>query len=288
MKFAAVLALAALTLSGSLARAQFFTGPAASGAGGAGRAAIDPGEASFLNPAALAHLNAYYISANYGIGHHEVDGDFNQYGVQLADHSEGVAVPGAFSYIRRRQELQNGIGITQQDFQLALGGFALDSLAVGVTGHRQTDVFSTGQEHEQWNGHLGLIYTPVEALGVGLVAYDILPGKDTVPLGTRQITTYALGLNWIVKEMFRMRLDVVRPDRHNVANRNDVGFGIESWMREDFVVRFGHLWKETRDQGFLTAGVGYRGPRLSFNYTFQKDVRVAEGVRHLVDLWLPF
>jgi len=269
------------------ARAQFFTGPAASGAGGAGRAAVDLGESSFLNPAAVAFIQRYNVTGYYGIGNHPAIGNVNEFGASIADGTVDAAIPGALTYIRRHTDGPGGFNNTQQDIQLSLAGL-YRKVAFGVTGHRLTDSIATAlgaDEYTQWNMHVGAIYVPLQSVGIGFVAYDILPGTSA-PVGVHLVPTLALGVNYVYEKFFRARLDFVRPDTNNDGRRTNVMAGLETFFADYFALRFGSEWRETADQNYLTVGLGYKGPRMSFDYSFQKDVRSADNYRHVVDLWL--
>lgn len=271
------------------ASAQFFTGPAASGAGGAGRAAIDSGEAAFLNPASVGFLSRYYASAYYGMAQFEGGGEHNLWGLSLADGSEGNFISGALSYIRKRVD-QGRFSDTQQDLQITLAGAPLKRLSIGIAGHRLMNQIlhpsGAGSEYVQLNAHLGLIYVPFTDFGIGFVAYDVLPVGDSVPESVRLVPTHAFGLNYLYEKIFRMRLDLLRPDMKNAGGRVDIMSGMEAIYQENFALRLGGYWQETADRTYFTAGFGYWGPRLSFDYSLQKDVRNGDNIRHLIDLWL--
>lgn len=272
------------------ASAQFFTGPAASGAGGAGRAAIDSGESAFLNPASVGFLYRYYASAYFGLDQHEGGGGHNLWGASLADGSEGNLVSGALTYVRKHVDHSNQSNDTQQDLQVTVAGSPLPRFSIGVTGHRLTNQLrapsGVSADYEQFNAHIGLIYVPVTDFGVGFVAYDVVPVGDSIPIGVRVVPTHALALNYLYEKVFRMRLDLVRPDMMNDGRRIDVMAGIEAFHQESFVLRVGGHWQETADRTYITAGFGYLGPRLSIDYSFQKEVRWGRNTRHLIDLWL--
>lgn len=277
--------LCVLTLS-SVSQAQFYTGPIAEGTGGAGRGAVDAAEASFLNPAAVAHLRHYFLSASYGATNHLLEGEGQRFGLHFADGSTGNIIPGAFSYTRKRFEIPNVSSSQFQDFALTLSGVPLRGLAVGVTGHRLVSSVA-GRDENQDNAHFGLLYVPTGSWGLGFVVYDFLPTSTSIPANLRLVPTYALGFNLLLMERFHFRMDLVRPDIQARDRRNNVMAGVESYFRDDFLIRLGTQWKETADEMYVTTGLGYKGPRLSFDYSFQKDVRTAEGYRHLFDLWLP-
>ena len=275
--------------AGATAHAQFFTGPAASGAGGAGRAAVDLGEATFLNPAGVAFLQRYNASAYYAQGQHARDGQFNLWGFSLADGTPGNLFSGGLSYVRKRTDI-GAFSDTQQDLQITVAGFPFKRASIGITGHRLTDQVwyssALGGEHEQSNAHIGLILVPFANLGFGFVAYDVLPTSDSVPASLRLVPTHAIGFNYLYEKTFRARLDFVRPDTSNPGRRVDVMAGAETFFHESFIFRLGGLWRETADRTYFTTGLGYNGPRLSFDYSFQKDVREGDNNRHLIDLWI--
>jgi hypothetical protein len=285
-----VLLFTAILISVQPASAQFFTGPAASASGGGGRAAVDPGEATFLNPASIAFLQRYNVSGYYDVGRDLKEGDHNLWGVSLADGTADNIMPGALSFIRKRTDAPSGASDTQQDIQFAVAGMAGKKLAFGLAVHRLSDQILSnfeGQDYTQINGHLGMIYIPIPEVGIGFVAYDIAPTSSVIPHALREVPTLALGANYLWEKVFRARLDLVRPDVDNNGRRINVQAGIESLMTQEFIFRTGCYWRETEDQTFFTVGAGYNGPRLSFDYSFQKDLRSADNFRHVVDLWLP-
>jgi hypothetical protein len=271
----------------SPAHAQFVTGAIAGAIGGAGRGAVDPGEVSYLNPASVAHLQQYYFSAHYHNGNYGVEGDRTNYGLLLADGMQGSVIPGAFSYTRKLIELP-GVSATLQDFAVTLAGFPLRHVSLGVTGHRTMSSIPL-REDTQDNAHVGILVNPRPYLGLGLVVHDILNSTDSIPAVYRLNRTYSVGAHIMMTPTFRLRLDAAQPERQSgyEGRRTDVMGGLETFFNPEWTFRAGAQWKETLDQTNLTTGIGYRGPRLSFDYSFQKDVRSETGSRHLVDLWLP-
>lgn len=270
------------------AKSQLFTGGIAGGMGGAGRAAVDGGEAIYLNPASVAQLRSYYIGGHYQLGDHPREGNYSRYSLQVADGTPGNLIPGGFAYTRNSIELPAGAGWrTDTDYQTAVGAQVSQNLALGVSAHY---LKQTGQnrEDEQINGGLGVLFSPLESLGFAFVGYDIAPINRTASVDRRVIPTFAAGVHYLLPEILSLRLDLVRPD---VQARNDyrtnVMTGFESYFHPQFAFRLGGQWLETVDQMNLTAGLGFKGPRLSVDYTFQKDIRSGMGVRHLIDLWMP-
>jgi hypothetical protein len=288
--FGLVTLLAISTTFVEMAPAQVFTGTAASAMGGAGRAAVDPAESVLLNPAALPHLQGYFVAGHYGMGWHPVAGNTQDLAVLISDGTPDAIIPGSLSYVRRFRDLPSS-SIVEQDLQVAVGGFILPGLALGVAGHRltwQTERLANNLDYTQNNAHVGLLYTPQPWLGLAFTAYDVFTPPADVPVQARVVPTLAIGSHVIIKKIFRLRLDLERPETENPNHRINVMAGLESYFQESVAFRLGAQWRETADQTLVTTGLAFKGPRLSFDYTFQRDVRTAEDSRHLFDLWLPF
>jgi hypothetical protein len=270
-----------------ICRAQLFTPTIASGVGGAGRAAIDGGESAFLNPASTAHLHNYVIGLHYNRADHPIEGDYSRYALQFADGTDGNLVRGSATYIKNSIEFRGGGSRTDQDYQAGIAGFAMPRVALGVAIHYLKQS-GQGRDDSQINSNLGLIWSPIDSLGLAFVAYDIAPVSPDVMPGRRLIPTYALGSQFVFSEFARLRLDVVQPDLQVWENRRqNVQGGLESAFANMFVFRLGYGAMEVDNQSVVTASLGYHGPRLSLDYSFQKDIRSEGNVRHFVDLWLP-
>ncbi len=269
--------------------AQFITGPIAASMGGAGRAGNIPSESAFLNPASLAQLKNYYgaVSANWG--DHPLDGSISEFSALLADGTPDKSFPGQFSYAQRRVASPNGFAANLQDFQLGVASAASESFGLGMSIHRVMYQDNSSHFYAQNNVNFGSIFAPTRQLAFALVAYDALGGDDEVPRAYQTIPTWALGANFKYENSFVFSLDIVRPDKFNEGHRLNTQLGIQTYFRNDFAVRTGWQWREVGfEERLFSLGLGYRGPRLSMDYTYQKDVIVGSGFRQFVDLWLHF
>ena len=278
-----------LILTSLTAKSQVFTPTIAASMGGAGRAAVDGGESAFLNPASVAHLREYYFGGHFSRGDHQREGGYNRYALQIADGTTTNIMPGAFSFYRQTLDLPAGLGSrTDQDYQLSLAGMVYPMFAMGVAAHYLTQS-GQGRDDTQINGNVGFIFNPTESMGFGLVGYDIAPvATSTASVDRRLNPTYAAGIHYVFPDILRLRLDLVRPDIQPFQDRRtNVLVGLESFFNPSFAFRLGAQCLEVADETDITVGFGFHGPRLSVDYSFQKDVRIAGGVRHLVDLWMP-
>ena len=276
----------AVLLTAPNAFSQIATGTTAAAMGGAGRAAVDAGENSWLNPATLTQARGYFFGAHGSIANHAISGNQKQYGLVAADNEADQLGAGSLSYVHTNNSQRQG-NLYTQDIQAAAAAQVLSNFSVGLAVHRLAQAVSVGTNQTQYNATLGVLWTPITDLGFGLVGYDLIPSGHSVPDNLRLIPTIAFGSDWIIKKFLQVRLDLSHP-MALADGRTDVMAGLGTYFNQNFAFRFGTDWKETKNETWLTAGMGFTGPKLSVDYAFQKDIRQAEGYRHSIDLWMPF
>ncbi len=269
-------------------------GPVASALGGAGRAAVDGGEGGWLNPAALVHIQSYHFGFSHQQSHRDLGDGYRDFAVTLSDGGQEKIAAGSFSYIQR-SHLRGGpgaISAESRDFQFSLAGFFPNKrLAMGVT-YRRLIHEQPGFDSAQDNFTLGLLYPFSEKFGLALVGQDLAGASDSVAPEARMIPSVSVGAHIVPNQIVRLRADVVRRLELNPDNLENIHLGLESWFDPNFAFRMGSAWLESQNEQWLTVGLGFKGPRLSFGYAFEiqtreKVSRDANGTRHSFDLWLP-
>lgn len=281
----------ALILCTTSAFAQSFRGPQSSAMGGAGRAAVAPGESAFLNPATVPHFQEYFASGFYSQSEHPLDGEAQQFGVLLSDGAPDRLFQGALGYVHSNLDPIGGVDITTQDIYVGVGGFVYRNISFGLQAHRLVFKQANVPTSTQFNGGAGVLWAYSKSLQFGLVASDILAPKDSVPLAARLSRTYAAGMSYNFENRFSFRFDLVRPTGdQNPDNETDIMTGFETEAMEFFAFRSGFRWNEAigPERRVFTAGVGFKGPKLRADYGFEKDTKVAGGIRHSFDLWMSF
>lgn len=273
-------------------------GPASAALGGSGRGAVIPTESGWLNPAALAHISSYHFALSHQQSNRESGEGYRDYAVLLADGGQDRMAAGHFSYIQRSVFRPNpsggkSISAEQRDFQGSLAiRLPWKNISIGGTFRRLIHE-QAGADLSQNTFALGVMLPITGEIGIGLTGHDLLASGEkigTAPeeaLDARLIPRIGVGFHAIPFSILHVRVDLVRPLEKNPGGRQNAHIGLESWFRDDFAFRVGGAWLETRDEMWLTTGLGFKGPRLSLGYSFEKEVRTANGVRHTFDLWLP-
>ena len=274
------------------AETPYRVGPVSSATGGAGRAATDPTEAGWLNPAALVHARSYHLALSHQQSHRAAGDGYRDFGLMFSDAGEDKLAAGSFSYVQR-STVRGGAGAVtaeQKDFQASLASFIAGSEAsIGVT-YRRLMHRQSAADLDQDTYSVGLLFPLAKSLGVAVTGTDLGGGSSSAAPEARLIPAVSFAVHQTLMEILQVRADLIRPIRaaDNPQGRDDFRAGLESWFRPDLAFRLGGAWLETRDEMWLTAGIGFKGPRLSFGYAFEKVSRSSGGTRHTFDLWMPF
>ncbi|WP_413612808.1 hypothetical protein [Bdellovibrio sp. HCB-110] len=251
------------------ASAQVYNSSISAATGGTGRAAVESGDASFLNPSTLVHLKGHYFFSSFAE---------DEFAITLSDNSPDSFLPAALGYVNKKSDVAQG-DLEFSDINLSLAEFFMDKWALGVTGHYY-EFKLPNSSYRQVNGDLGLIYTPKSHIGWALVVYNIMGENKDIPEAIRPKTTVAGGFNYIYKAMVRFRVDATSESVYMA--------GLETYLNQFIITRFGYS-NDTDDQReLITAGVGFKGPRFALNYAYQGNPQNSGDYRHSVDLEIPF
>lgn len=249
--------------------AQVYSSSISSATGGTGRAAVDPGDAGFLNPGTLVHLRGHYLFSSFSK---------DEFAVSLSDNSEESFLPSALGYVQKRSIVSQG-ELQQHDILLSLAEFAVDKLSFGITGHYLEQKLEVAS-YRQTNADLGLIYTPQPHIGWALVAYNVFGEDKNIPENFRSKTSLAAGFNYIYRNTVRARLDA--------TSESVFMAGLETYINQFFISRLGYQ-NDTDDQReIITAGLGFKGPKFVLDYAYQGNSQISGDYRHSVDLVIPF
>ncbi len=276
-------------------KAQVFVGPTAAAMGSAGRAGAEAAEGVFFNPAVLSHIPMVKMGAFYSSGQPQSGESQQTLAFSLIDGNPEAIIPGAVNYLRRSRDFEAGPAWKEELWQVSVGQFVLPRWALGASLFRFSaqpeeawgGSFSPPESSAQWNGNLGLLYTPRADLGLALTYHNLLPSSSRVAEEFRLIPHMGLGANYLLSDFFRLRMDLVKYLDRNPDSRMNVAFGFESLFSEFFALRLGSHWDEFRSRHSWTAGLGFRGPRFLLDYSLERH-REGGGAVHSVDLRLPF
>lgn len=265
----------------------YFTGPVGAAMGGAGRAAVDPSESHFRNPAVVAHSPQIDMAAFYQDGNHAKQMHETTFGASIVDNTPEIFCPGAIGYLQNRRTFP-GLQVNEKYVQATLGDFVMPKLSFGASAIYVSHEVVGMKTYKQWDGIIGLLYTPNSNTGLAFTySYFVQPSEE-LPKALRLMPTISFAGHYIFEDFIRFRLDLSRWEKDNVDKKWIIESGIETKIPGYFVIRLGSQWNDIERRSYLTAGLGFDGPRLKVDYSFQK-MRGEEGyAMHGVDIRLPF
>lgn len=269
--------------------AQIFRGPASSALGGAGVAGISGTEGVFLNPALVpvfhnSSLNAYFRDGSIGPGEHRWAA-----GLGAIDNGEDVWFPGALHYVRLRETGLVSSPVNGELWHVGLGQRFGEHFSVGVSVYRLAyNVVNDHTSYVQWNGSFGTLFMINPHLGVAYVLNHIANPSSATPRNLRQDLEQVAGVFAALGDLARLRLDISRQEHFNPDHKLAYRVGFESKTSDLFVMRLGYAYDDLKFRHVWTAGVGFDGPRLKANYSFEKNQEGTPGALHSVDLSVPF
>ena len=124
-------------------------------------------------------------------------------------------------------------------------------------------------------------------MGFGLIFYNVTGETKEFPEGYKVFPQTGFGMNYIYRQYFRMRFDILSAEKNNFQVPI-VMLGAESYMSRWALVRFGYREDNFLDKEFATLGFGFDLPRFKLNYAYEGDTMDSSNSRHSVDLAVPF
>lgn len=268
--------LCLLVISVNVKANDFPLGAVSTSTGGSGRGAIEPMDGVLLNPAILPLLRTKSLSFDYKP---------NQWGLLIADNGRDSLFPAALAF--SRSEIDN---LKTQQLGLSLGYSYKQQFSAGMTvsmyEYDQT-LPTTDQRNRQTIGDFGLTYSPFMNLSFGLVAYRIFASPTDLPADLQKQKKLGLGTSFTFKSFARLRFDIESGPDNKTKNLVYMG-GLETFINDWIVTRFGYQNDNVVKKNYLTAGLGFAGPQFGLHYAYIANVADSSNTQHSIDLGVPF
>lgn len=243
-------------------------GSVSSGLGGAGRAAVAPGDVSSMNPATLAHLRGYYLYSKYLPG---------ETAYAISDNTMDSAIPASIYYYQNSQE---------KNFKLSFAEQLFRKVSIGFSG--TYNQYKNGDEFlSRGNLDVGLSFVPRGNLGFGLVAYNLLGASGNEIIRDRTTPQIGMGSHFIYKGFLRFRADYVTGNNYKISD-GQIMLGAENYLNRWMTFRLGYQENLGDIRDLATAGWGFDLPNFKVNYAYLTETGSEPTVRHSVDLSIPF
>ena len=235
-------------------------------------------EVHFLNPAALAFGNEYHLGFYHRFEQNVTPVTQRDWGLLVVDTHEDVTIPAGFSYVNVEKNL-NGVRNAEEDYQLSLGLRVHEQMALGLTVHRWLQRPQNGAEDALTQLGLGMMFSPLQAVSLGAVAYNVL--DDHRPEVRPEM---ALAGQYQFEDLFRFNIDGIYPTKYNPQKKGILMAGGETLFSNGMRFRFGGRWDDVANKAYGAVGVGWDGPRLAMDWAYEQDMRQNEQFRQSFDL----
>lgn len=266
--------LLVIFLFSSLAWGQIYNTSVSRATGKAGRAAVDPGEVSLMNPATLVHLKDRSLMYSQGE---------DVFAVALAENSFDVVMPASLAYVRKQNKSTE---VLMEDARVTLADHWYSGWSFGLTGH-QYKVRVVDENFQQTNVDAGLMYTPTSRLGLALMVHDGLPDNIDIPEAYRLRSRTGIGANYLYGTSVRFRVDALSAINNNF-NYPTTMVGYEAYLNRWLVFRLGYRHEQLPVIEYASVGAGLDLPRFDINYAYEGEVKESQNHTHSIDLTVTF
>ncbi|MCB9072458.1 MAG: hypothetical protein H6623_02460 [Bdellovibrionaceae bacterium] len=253
--------------------------------GGAGIANAHPIDSAYLNPAGLAAFADVYFSGQYFFGKQNL-GNTKQWGVTLADASQGNIFKGSLTYRRRKTSLSPQ-DVKEEDY-IATGAVKLTQRwSVGAHIYKkQTD--SLVGSVDQYNGDFGAMWQISDKVALGFTQFGLVGTKNTGIAGTGLTNRTSLGVSWSPLFFVQVLADLTYYNENNPRRRLVHALGVALSHTEYIFLRLGARIDDAWGGTYYTGGLYFNGPKFKLGYAYQKEVRRDIGGAHTIDLSFNF
>lgn len=273
MKLFLFIAVSFVFLSESFA----VVGAVSTATGGTGRGAVEPIDGILLNPATVSDLPNKNFSFNYST---------DQWALIVSDNGQDVYLPAALKFVKTQTSV-----IDTQQLGLSLASRRWKKIAFGISGSMMeyTNYLSnsTEQKYRQTTVDLAATYAAASNFGIGIVANKINSSKIDLDENLQVQKTMALGLSYTYQNFARLRFDVESAPDNKTAALNYM-LGLENYINDWVVFRFGFQSNKVVLKDYITAGMGFSGPQFGIHYAYISNTADKSEDKHLIDLGVPF
>lgn len=274
-----------ILLCGESLYAQKHFGAVSSATGKSGRAAVEGADSLYLNPATIAHLPGSSIAFGTAQSKSEDTGSWD-YNLLITDNELDKLFPASIGAYKKKINFDGSSDLEIEDFTLGIARYFGGRLAAGVSYHYYATHLAN-KNHTQSNFNIGLLFTPTEDLGFGLVAYDVAPPPSSLPDAVKLEQRWGAGATYLANSFLRFRVDAsggsLMGKTHPIWS-----LGGESFFSKFWVARLGTERDTNTDVLIGCLGVGFIGPRFQLNYAYQSTKEIEGYNSHSIDFVMPF
>jgi hypothetical protein len=278
--------LLGLSLAGFAIQTQAYIGSVNAATGEAGVAAVEASEGPYGNPATLAHMKGYYLTAGFGASKQNKMGTNQDLAVSVTDSMKETVVPTSFSYAQNNYRPEGfEDDLLSRSFKLSFGNSINQQVAFGL-GINYQDDGALEDRYRQTNLETGFLWTPNQNIGAAILFDNMIPAPDSIPEQFRLKQKMTLGTSLNYRKMLRVKADIISASG-NRFGKATYAAGMESYLNRWMIFRWGLQRNNLLEANLYTAGLGFVGPKFALHYAYETSPQNESLTRHSVDLALP-
>lgn len=255
-------------------KAQNFSGAVSTAVGGAGVGVMEIVDGALLNPSLIPLFPHKQVSLSYSTS--------RMSGI-IVDHGKDALFPAALAY----DQLSNDV-YKNKIYHLILAYPLSDKFSIGADFHYNDFRFqNTDTSYTQTLVNVGLIWLAQKNWSFGIVHKDVALNDSDLPDTLDQVATTTLGMGYVYETFAQVRFDIETIEKQT-TRRFIYKIGLETYVNDWVITRFGYRNDNIASQNFATAGLGFAGPQFGLHYAYQTEANSAVDPLHVIDLSFPF
>ncbi len=254
--------------------AQSFYGPEFLGKGKAGRASGSGPEALFVNPAAITSVKGMSVHGFYN----RSSSGASSFAGSMVDNNSDMYFTGGISYVQQKWILDE-VRYREEEWRVGVAKTFPHLISAGLVGK----VFKKTDLGSRFNMDMGGLYAPMEWLGLAMTWTNFLGY-----LLPSQKSEISIAAQYNYQNFFHVNFDVTFPVKNNPKSRFILSMGSETRFKYGFLFRFGGRHDAFLEKNFIATGLGWVGPRLSLQWSIEKELGAKGSIAQVFDLGLFF
>lgn len=255
-------------------QAQNTSGAVSTATGGAGVAVIDYVDGALLNPSVIPFFPTKQVNLSYST---------SRFAGALIDHGKDALFPAGIGYEQQKNDVfKNTI------YHLILAYPVGQRFSIGANFHyNQLRFLTSDTVYTQTLVNLGLIWQATKAWTVGLVHKDLALSDTDLADSIDHVATTTLGAAYVYETFAQLRFDIESVEKQP-SGRYIYKMGLETYVNDWIITRFGYRNDNIASMNFGSAGVGFAGPQFGLHYAYQWEANNTVDPLHVIDLSFPF
>jgi hypothetical protein len=254
------------------------SGAVSTATGGTGVGLIEMSESALINPATIPAYSNKQMSLSYSK---------DRFAVSLTDNGADALFPASLAYEQTSNDIFKN-KIYHLILAYSFNGVKEGTFSLGLDfSMHDFKIISTDLNYKQNKVTTGLFWQINSAASLGITYKNKALNDTDLPDTFDQATSINLGLAYVYQKFAQLRADVEKIENQN-ADRLIYKIGVETYLNEWIITRFGYRNDNMNSMNYATAGLGFVGPQFGLHYAYQVEAKNTVDPLHVVDLSVPF